>query len=151
MHRVSPTGAGHPLTHFEALQVFSKRYDRARGRIAQRHRLIEAIEGGLGGVDQPFPARLLDDLFDEIRTGTGLAHQTLFGELDNHALGSRGDQAGLHFDKGLPLMRDRHGHVFHDGFPGFHVLKKLFHFDRLNTNIVVSSQDADRVYPKKSR
>ena len=90
--------------------------------------MIETIERSLRRVDQTFAARFIEDLLDEIGTRACLADQTLLGKFDDHALGSRGDQACFHFDKCLSLTRGRDGHIFDGRFSVFDVLEELFHF-----------------------
>src|SRR5512134_2987155 len=126
MDGISPTRARHTLTHFESLHLSPKCNDRSSRGIAERHRLVEAVERRLRGVDQSLAAGFIDHLLDEIGTRTRLADQTLFGELNDHALGPGRDQTCLDFDKRLPLAWSWHGHVFYGGFPSFDVLKKLF-------------------------
>ena len=147
MDSVSPTGTRNPLTELETLHSLSQGDDRTSRRIPERHRLVEPVERGLRGVNHSLAAGFLDDLLDEIWTGPRFSHQILFGELDDHAFRSGGDQACFHFDQRLPVLWGRHGYIFDRGFPGFDVLKELFHFDsaqcrhfdRLNPSISANS------------
>jgi hypothetical protein len=117
------------------------------GRIAERHRLVEAIERGLHRVDHAFAPRFVEDLFDEIGTRARLADETLFGKLDDHALGSRGHEAGCHLDERLPLARSRHRHVFDGGFACFDVLEELFHEDQRIGGLEIGDSLRWKVYP----
>jgi hypothetical protein len=148
MDSVSAARARHTLTHLEARHAFAKCDDRASGRIAERHRLVEAIERGLHRVA---PRLRVCALSRTCLTRSGreraLPTITFFGKLDDHALGSRGHEAGCHLDERLPLARSRHRHVFDGGFACFDVLEELFHEDQRIGGLEIGDSLRWKVYP----
>ena len=123
----SAASAGHTLSNLEALHVLTQPEDGARRGITQRHRLVEAAEGGLQRGDDAFALGLVEHLLDQVGTRAGLAEIAFFRELNDHALGARGHEAGRRFDKGHPRARSRDGHVHDGGSAVLHILEELFH------------------------
>jgi hypothetical protein len=114
MHRIPAPGARHPVAHLEALQPGPHRRDGPRGRIAQRHRLVELIEGRLDRGQQPFPPRLIQHLAHQVWPRLGLAHQALLGEFDQRPLRARRHQRRRRPHQRRPRPGRRHRRLRHN-------------------------------------
>jgi len=120
-------GAGDALAELEAIHAFAELDDGAGGGVAEGHGLVEAVEGGLQGGQDAFAAGFVEDLADEVGARAGFAEQAFFGEFDDHALGTGGDERGGGAHEGEPAPRAGAGDFGYDGLAVTHVLEELFH------------------------
>ena len=128
MHGVAAAGAGHPLTHLQALHAFPQPDNRPGRGIAQRHGLVQAVEGRFQRGQQALAAGLVDHLAHQVGPGARLAQQRFFGELHQHPLGAGRDQRSRRAHQHLARLRGGDGHFCDDRFAAAQVLKQLFHY-----------------------
>ena len=127
MHGIAPAGAGDPVADLEALHTGADGDDRAGGGIAQRHGLVEAVEGGFDGGQQAFAAGLIEHLAHQVGPRAGFADQAFFGEFDQHALGTGGDERGGGVNQRGARSHDGNRHIGDDGLSVLEILQELFH------------------------
>ena len=127
MHGVPAPGASHALTDLKTCQSLAQGDDRPGGGIAQRHRLVQAVESSFQGGQQTFAAGFIQHLAHQVGPRAGFAQQRFFGEFNQHALGAGGDQRDRIADQRLATLRSRDRDFRHSRSAVFHVLKELFH------------------------
>ena len=123
VYGVVAPGAGHTLAGLKTGYAFAQFYDRAGAGITQRHGLVQAVEGGFDGAQQPLTAGFVQHLFDQVRAGARLAQDGLAGELDQHTFGAGRDQGGGVAHQQHAGFGGRYGHLYHLGEAVTHVLQ----------------------------
>ncbi len=103
-------GASHALSHGESRDAFADCDDAADAAIAERVGLIELVEDGAPGCDEPIATDSLDDLPDQIGSFARLSQQRLARQVHGHPLRSYRHERGrgLHEDASGLDSRCRH-------------------------------------------